>query len=161
MTTPPERTQRLAERLREAGLRVTGPRLAILGILERDATHPSAVRLFEYLRKTHPSLSLSTVYKTLEAFMVTGLCRRVGGDGSRLRVDGMTERHAHAACERCGEIFDVDCELHRLPPAPRELPGGHSVTGVRLEYDVVCARCQGSAASSPTESTNDAALEDG
>ncbi|GIX46257.1 MAG: transcriptional repressor [Candidatus Tectimicrobiota bacterium] len=129
-------------RLRRAGLRVTGPRLAILAALEQDPSHPTAERLYERLRPHHPSLSLSTVYETLETFIRTGLCRRVHDGSGRLRVDGTTADHDHAVCRECGTIFDVSREVFPLPAPPTRLPDGLEVTAVRVEYEVICAACR-------------------
>ena len=67
------------ERLRGVGLKATGPRVMLLVALKQDRSHPTAEQLYENLRLAHPSLSLSTVYQTLDAFIRTGLCRRVSG----------------------------------------------------------------------------------
>ena len=80
-------SQRVA-RLHRVGLKATGPRMVILSALEQDHGHPTAEQLYETLRQEHPSLSLSTIYQTLDVFIRTGLCRRVSGPGDRLRVDG-------------------------------------------------------------------------
>ncbi len=133
--------ERRAERLREAGLRVTAPRLAILGALEADRSHPNAEQLYAALRDGHPSLSLSTVYKTLEAFLRAGLVRRVATDGS-LRVDGVLKEHDHAYCRACARVFDVDRRHFESAEAPVRLPQGLAVQGFRIEYDVVCATCR-------------------
>jgi Fe2+ or Zn2+ uptake regulation protein len=130
-----------AERLRARGVKVTGPRLAILGLLERNRTHPSAEAVFAALRPEHPSLSLSTVYKTLDVFIRAGLCRHVTGEGVPLRVDGTLFPHDHASCRTCGAIFDVAAGVVEHPTPPARLPGGLTVTGLRVEYDVVCAAC--------------------
>jgi Fur family peroxide stress response transcriptional regulator len=156
MTAHDTHTLELAERLRKAGLKATGPRLAILGALERDESHPTAEQLFESLQLAHPSLSLSTVYKTLETFLRADLCRRVVGDGSRLRVDGIVECHDHALCRSCGRVFDVQRDLYPLPPPPASLPEGLRVTGVRVEYDVECSDCTRS--SSPGQINGDHAV---
>ncbi len=134
--------QRQAERLRRVGLRVTAPRLAILRALERDHSHPTPEQIYETLRRDYPSLSLSTVYETLEAFIRTGLCRRVHGASGRLRVDGTAQDHDHAVCRECGKIFDVSREFLPLPPPPAQLPNGLQVTGVRVEYEVICPACR-------------------
>ncbi len=146
MTAEPS-TTRLAARLRSAGVRVTAPRVAILGVLGRDPNHPTAEQVYGALKLDHPSLSLSTVYKTLELFLGRGLCRRVAGDGTRLRVDGIADDHDHAVCLGCGQIFDVERRLRRMAAPPNTLPGGLSVNAVRVEYDVVCAACRGEAGS--------------
>jgi Fe2+ or Zn2+ uptake regulation protein len=132
-----------AERLREAGLKATGPRLAILAALERDRCHPGAEQIHAMLADSHPSLSLSTVYSTLEAFVRAGLIRRVNGSDGRLRVDGTREDHDHAVCRSCGTIFDVARSCYPLPQAPDCLPSGLDVVGVRVEYEVICDDCRG------------------
>jgi len=113
-------------RLHRAGLKATGPRMVILSALEQDHAHPTAEQLYETLRQDHPSLSLSTVYQTLDVFIRTGLCRRVSGPGDRL----------------CGAIFDVDRDQLQLPTPPGRLSNGLMVTGIRFEYEVICRSCQ-------------------
>jgi Fe2+ or Zn2+ uptake regulation protein len=129
------------ERLRQVGLKATGPRVMMLAVLEQDRSHPTAEQLYALLRPHHPSLSLSTVYQTLDAFIRTGLCRRVSDTGDRLRVDGTPQDHDHAICRMCGTIFDVDRQLFPRPAPPDQLPYGLTVTGLRVEYDVICTSC--------------------
>jgi Fe2+ or Zn2+ uptake regulation protein len=134
-------SQRVA-RLHRAGLKATGPRMMILAALEQDNSHPTAEYLYDTLRRDLPSLSLSTVYQTLDVFIRTGLCRRVSGLGDRLRVDGTPQDHDHAVCRLCGAIFDVDRDQVQLPIPPGYLSNGLMVTGIRFEYEVICASCQ-------------------
>ena len=131
-----------AERLRAAGLKVTGSRVAILDAVERNCHHPSAEDIYQELVKSHPSLSLSTVYGTLSAFVRAGLVRKLSEVDGRLRVDGTKTPHDHAICRMCGAIFDVEPGLNTVPTPPSELPGGLVVLDVRVEYDVVCTKCK-------------------
>ncbi len=94
------------------------------------------------LRQDHPSLSLSTIYQTLDVFIRTGLCRRVSGPGDQLRMDGTPQDHDHAVCRLCVAIFDVDREQVQLPIPPAQLSNGLMVTGIRFEYEVICTACQ-------------------
>jgi Fe2+ or Zn2+ uptake regulation protein len=116
--------------------------LAILAALERDRSHPSAEQVHALLGASQPSLSLSTVYSTLEAFVRAGLIRRVNAGDGRLRVDGTLEDHDHAVCHGCGTIFDVRRSCYPLPKAPVRLPRGLDVVGVRVEYEVICPACR-------------------
>jgi len=134
------------ERLRRAGLRATGSRLAILTALEEDRRHPTAEMIHETLQTTFPSLSLSTVYATLETFVRLGLLRRVSPQGGRLRVDGTTDDHDHAVCRTCGAVFDVDRGHLPRPATPDRLPEGLTVLNVHIEYEVVCPDCAGAPA---------------
>jgi Fe2+ or Zn2+ uptake regulation protein len=120
--------------------------MLILAALEHDQNHPTAEQLFERLRQDYPSLSLSTVYQTLDAFLRAGLCRRVTGAGERLRVDGTPQDHDHAVCRDCGAIFDIERRLFPLPMPPSQLPYDLMVTGLRLEYEVICTTCRGTSA---------------
>ena len=129
-------------RLHRAGLKATGPRVRILTALEHDHSHPTAEQLFETLRPDYPTLSLSTIYQTLDAFIRAGLCRRIAGAGDRMRVDGTPQDHDHAICRTCGTIFDVDRQQFPLPTPPAQLPNGLMVTGLRLEYEVICGTCR-------------------
>jgi len=135
-------TTDVAARLRDAGLRATAPRVAVLAELERNRSHPNPIEIHRLLRGRHPSLSLSTVYLTVDAFASAGLLRRIPARDGRLRVDGVVEAHDHAVCRRCGEVFDLPVPARTPPAAPRGLPTGTRVLGVRIEYDVLCARCQ-------------------
>jgi Fe2+ or Zn2+ uptake regulation protein len=116
--------------------------MLILEALENDCNHPTAEQIHEKLRKDYPSLSLSTVYQTLDAFIRNGLCRRITGAGDRIRVDGTPQNHDHAICNTCGQIFDIDRQVFPLPAPPSRLPNGLTVTGLRLEYEVICAACR-------------------
>ena len=132
----------IAERLRRAKLRVTGPRLAMLAELGRNRAHPNACGLHRLLRARHRSLSVSTVYLNLEAFIRAGLVRRLPGRDGRMRVDGTVLDHDHAVCRDCGDVFDVP--RFRMPARQRPpvLPRGLKVLHARMEYEVLCARCQ-------------------
>lgn len=136
-------TDRQAQRLRDAGLRVTAARVAILAELAGDPGHPGAEELFAALRPRHPSLSLSTVYHTLETLLRAGLIRRAPAGTGRLRVDGTADDHDHAVCRSCGAIFDVDRGRLPRPRLPRKLPDGQAVEGIRIEYLVRCTACRG------------------
>lgn len=136
--------------LREADLRVTGPRVLILSALRADRAHPTPEQLHDSLRGDYPSLSLSTVYQTLETFQNAGLCRRVTTRDGRLRVDGTAHDHDHAVCRACGRIFDVERTATPDVRPPSTLPDGTRVLAVRLEYDVLCTGCADPA--SPAES---------
>ncbi|MEZ4867344.1 MAG: Fur family transcriptional regulator [Caldilineaceae bacterium] len=132
----------LAERLRAAGLKVTGPRVAILDAVERNSHHPSAEDIYQELAESHPSLSLSTVYGALSAFVRAGLVRKLSEVDGRLRVDGTKTPHDHAICRMCGAIFDIEPDPNSVPTPPTGLPDGLAVLDVRVEYDVVCAQCK-------------------
>lgn len=114
----------------------------ILEAIGNNCHHPTVEQIHASLLDHHPSLSLSTVYETLDVFIRNGLCRRITGAGDCMRVDGTPQDHDHAICWVCRAIFDIDQQWFPLPAPPTRLPNGLLVKGLRLEYDVICTACR-------------------
>ena len=70
--------------------RRTPQRLAIMKFLEGNTSHPSAEQVHSALHKSFPTLSLATVYNTLEALKAQGAICEVVGDGHKKRFDPAT-----------------------------------------------------------------------
>jgi Fur family peroxide stress response transcriptional regulator len=132
----------MAEQLHRVGLKATVPRIVILEMLEHDHSHPTVEQLYERLLQTHPSLSLSTVYQTLDTFLRAGLCHWVPGRDGRLRVEAASHRHDHAVCRICRTLFDIERAEFATVSPPAQLPHGLLVTDWRIEYEVICRTCQ-------------------
>src|SRR5256884_781090 len=94
-------------RCRTAGLAVTPQRLAIFRRLAATDRHPSAEELHAAVRREMPTLSLATVYKTLDALAGIGAVRPVSRLGARGRWDANLEPHHHLVCTSCGAVTDV------------------------------------------------------
>lgn len=132
--------QDAAQTLRDAGLKATPQRIAILRALDGDETHPTAQELYDRLREEFPTLSVATVYNTLSA--LTRMSRCVPLElGGPVRFDPNVTAHDHAVCERCGRIRDVD--LQQLQPSAADTTGlsGFEVLRVERIYRGFCAQC--------------------
>jgi Fe2+ or Zn2+ uptake regulation protein len=101
--------QEVAERLRQAGLKLTAQRLAIVRCIVGDETHPTAQELFDRLRPTFPTMSFATVYNTLAALTSVGACQPVQFGGPT-RFDPNVAPHDHFVCEQCGCVRDVQAQ---------------------------------------------------
>ena len=142
---PPEQ---VAEELRRQGLRVTAPRMAVCRFLHSNQDHPTAEAIWQVLRVEHPGLSLSTVYKTLEALAAMGEIHAIrnAGDG-RLHFDPHTGPHHHAVCRACGRIQDVAPTLvvqlgQRLAKDQTQTDlEGFVVDGHQIVYTGRCGDC--------------------
>ena len=105
----------LKEALGNAGLKATHQRLVIYQYLMASQQHPTAEDIFEYIRSGNPSISLGTVYKTLETLVEYQLVRRVPVAENKMRYDARMEAHSHIYCTNTGEIIDFqDPELELL-----------------------------------------------
>ena len=100
MTDPA--TQDLAATLRAHGLSPSAPRLAILRWLLDHPEHPTIDEIYRALHPTMRSLSRTTVYNVLHAFVGHGLAAKVRTEDLELRYDGCAAPHAHFKCTRCG-----------------------------------------------------------
>jgi Fur family peroxide stress response transcriptional regulator len=138
----------LTENLRNAGLRLTPQRLAICQLLINNEEHPSAQQLFEQLRPQYPSLSLTTVYNTLEALVGLGAIHNLGNDVSgTIRYDAKTTPHANLICTSCNRIIDYhSVHVQTLTDEVKE-QSGYQITGARVLYYGLCDACQNKALS--------------
>ena len=66
-----------AQMLREKGLKVTPQRIAVYNMLCHTVEHPNAEMIYKTLEPDHPTMSLATVYKTLDAFKHLGLVQEL------------------------------------------------------------------------------------
>jgi len=79
----------------EKGLKMTIQRLAILEYLINTKTHPSAEMVYKYLQKKYPTITLSTVYNTLETLVKKGIIKKIPTFSGISRYDADTTPHIH------------------------------------------------------------------
>lgn len=100
----------LVETLKEHNLKATPQRLVIMQVLAESHEHPTAEQLFEKVQTSHPTISLGTIYKTLETLHDAGLAQKVNVADSAQRWDANLEPHHHIVCSDTGEIIDFKDE---------------------------------------------------
>jgi Fur family peroxide stress response transcriptional regulator len=97
------------------GFKTTSQRVVIYKSLIGSFSHPSAESIFESISKEHPSISLGTVYKTLDLFVEKELANKVPSKGGFSRYDGNIESHSHIYISSTNEIVDfMDDELEYM-----------------------------------------------
>jgi Fur family transcriptional regulator, stress-responsive regulator len=133
--------QRLIEKLRARGMRVTSQRLLIHRTLCANARHMTAEQVLDAVSRALPGVSLPTVYATLELLEELGLARRLATGGGAVLFDPRVEPHAHAVCRRCGAAADLDA----LPAPTRALSDAKRTGFVPDHAQLViwglCRRC--------------------
>jgi Fur family ferric uptake transcriptional regulator len=128
--------------LRDAGLRVTAPRLALLRALE-EYDHPSVDDLVGIVRDRIGTVSTQAVYDALDAFVRAGLTRRIEPAGSPARFESRVgDNHHHVVCRHCGATADVDCAVGRRPCLTPKEAHGFVVDEAEVTYWGVCPGCQ-------------------
>lgn len=130
----------LVKRCQDNGLVVTEQRLAIFRALLTSVDHPSPEMLHKRVRKAMPSLSLATIYKTLDSLEELGLIEEVSPVGDVKRYDGNHRKHHHLVCVECKSVTDFyDDRYDSLTPAKIN---GFVPQALMVQIKGVCADCR-------------------
>ena len=104
-----------ADRLRNADLRVTRPRVAVLEVVDANP-HADTETIFSAVRVGLPDVSRQAVYDVLNALTTVGLVRRIQPLGMVARYESRVgDNHHHVVCRSCGIIADIDCAVGDAP----------------------------------------------
>ena len=134
-------TSELAPLLREAGLRVTRQRLAVLTAV-RGHPHADTETILGAVRSELPSVSHQAVYDVLRALTDAGLVRRIQPAGSVARYEARVgDNHHHLVCRSCGTITDVDCAVGETPCLVASHDHGFAIDEAEVTYWGLCPRC--------------------
>ena len=131
----------LSELLRESDLRVTRPRVAVLGAVY-DLPHASTDMLIEAVRVDLPEVSHQAVYDSLHTLTAAGLIRRIQPSGSVARYESrIGDNHHHLICRTCGSIADVDCAVGHTPCLTASNDHGYVIDEAEVVYWGTCPGC--------------------
>ncbi|MBU1700210.1 MAG: transcriptional repressor [Candidatus Eisenbacteria bacterium] len=122
-------------------LRRSRQREAILEALRSSRTHPTAVELYERVRRRLPKVSLGTVYRNLDLLARNGMIGRLDTGSGQARFDGETERHHHVRCVICGRVDDVHPSLVESMGGELKNLAGQEILGIRIEFAGLCSSC--------------------
>ncbi|KPL83960.1 hypothetical protein SE15_01775 [Thermanaerothrix daxensis] len=133
----------LLDSLRKAGLRLTPQRQAICELLAESREHPTAAMIYETLKPRFPSLSLATVYNTLEVLVRLGAVNVLGNAGDGMaHYDADTDPHINLACVSCHKIVDFPSQYVQFLDEEISATSGYRVLGARVLYYGLCPECQ-------------------
>ena len=120
--------------LREAGVRITRPRRVILNVLAETADHPDALGIFERASRIDPSISLSTVYRTMKLLQSHGAIRRHAFEGGPSRFEEAGgDHHDHLIDVETGDVIEFKSD--RIEELQR-------IVAEQLGYDLVHHRLE-------------------
>ncbi|WP_427113817.1 Fur family transcriptional regulator [Megasphaera sueciensis] len=131
----------ITEVLREHGYKVTPQRLAVYEVIDQNKTHPNAEAIYKELQPRYPSMSLATVYKTMEIFAKIGIVQILQCEEESHRYDFNVSPHAHIRCTICNRVDDVDVNMEELKRQAAD-ETKYKVNGIGVSFTGVCAECQ-------------------
>ena len=132
----------LERAVRDAGLRVTRPRLAVLEAVQSEP-HLDTKALIAAARARLGAVSHQAVYDVLRALVDTGLVRRIEPQGSDARYETRVgDNHHHVVCRDCGAIADVDCAVGHSPCLTPSDDRGFVVDEAEVVFWGRCSTCR-------------------
>jgi Fur family ferric uptake transcriptional regulator len=134
-------TVEIRQMLREAALRVTRPRVAVLGAVHAHP-HADTESIISAVRGDGPKVSHQAVYDSLRALTEAGLVRRIQPAGSVARYEARVgDNHHHIVCRSCGTIADADCATGEAPCMTASDDRGFSIDEAEVTYWGLCPDC--------------------
>ena len=126
-------------------LSVTAPRIAIVKTLFKEIKPISVADLHKILVKELPKINSTSIYRTLEALVKSGVVSRINTGktySSYEMIDGRKHHH-HIICNKCGDMEDVEMcpvrssvELYGNQTRKFKVIQSHS-----LEFFGLCTKC--------------------
>jgi Fur family ferric uptake transcriptional regulator len=130
--------------LREAGLRVTRQRLAVLSAVH-DLPHADTDAIIVAARALLGSVSHQAVYDVLRTLTDSRLLRRIQPAGSVARYEARVgDNHHHVVCRSCGAIADVDCAVGEAPCLVASDDAAYEIDEAEVVYWGRCTACRAS-----------------
>jgi Fur family peroxide stress response transcriptional regulator len=127
--------------LRKKGYKATSQRIAICHLALSSREHPTAQKIYRDVKRLHPTVSLATVYKTLQVLRELRLVQELAFPQEETRFDSNAAPHVNTVCLRCGSISDVNVQVLRNVVARAVSRIRFTVTGQRFDVYGVCDKC--------------------
>ena len=129
----------LTELFRSRGLKVTPQRQCIFRVLHDNGVHPTAEAVHAAASAEMPTISLKTVYQTLNDLAGMGEIQQLDlGTGSS-RFDPNTDGHHHLVCNGCGKVRDL--YLSQRVRVPADQLGGFTIDSTEVVIRGLCDEC--------------------
>jgi Fur family peroxide stress response transcriptional regulator len=131
-------TSYYAKILSEKGLKASHQRIMVLDYLDSHRCHPTADMILSALKQDMPTLSKSTVYKTLNAFVDANLLREITIEDNEIRYEYNLMDHGHFKCESCGQVYDFTIDFGLLKTKDLD---GFQINDRNIYFKGVCKSC--------------------
>jgi Fur family peroxide stress response transcriptional regulator len=134
--------EQLRKHFQHRRLKFTSQRHAIYRALASSVAHPSVEDLYSAVKRSHPTLSMNTVYNTLDTLKEIGIASEISLWHDKARFDANQTTHHHLVCLHCKKIEDLhDNVLDELALSPKA-KHQYRIVGYRVEFHGYCSDCK-------------------
>ncbi|MFY9234358.1 MAG: Fur family transcriptional regulator [Fimbriimonadaceae bacterium] len=136
---------RCLKELRNAGYRITMPRVQVIRALGDSLTALSAYEIHEKIISSRGKIDVVSVYRILNTLLEVGLIHHIGVvDGYfPSRLQGARGKSQHLVCDKCGNVMETRVPL-TLIDAANDHAAKTNFTAEKIKIEVVgkCSNCQ-------------------
>ncbi|HSD58131.1 MAG TPA: Fur family transcriptional regulator [Methanotrichaceae archaeon] len=150
MDDPQKLDASVIKALRGKGYKATPQRIAIGRFALRSKDHPTAQRIYGEVKRIYPTVSLATVYKTIQILKEVGLIHELNLSQGQTRFDPDTHPHIHLICLGCGSIMDWEEPMVSEIMA-KVAAANFSATGQSFDVYGYCQSCERTAKSAASK----------
>ncbi len=131
----------LIKELKSNSCKITPQRIAVYQTIKDSVDHPNAEAVFKKLYPAYPTMSLATVYKSLELFSKLGLVQVINIGENSFRYDGRIEDHQHIICTHCSKIEDLNNSIFEDLPSKVADTSNYHINKQQLCFYGICSDC--------------------
>jgi len=133
----------IIERLKENGVTLTPQRMAVAEFLSGNRNHPTVDEIHRAIQNIYPTISLATVYSTLELLKELGEIQELSiRKRGKACFDPNPDIHHHLLCRKCGKIVDIEFDHPSdCPIMAKENINGCKVEEIQAYLYGICSEC--------------------
>ncbi|CDE91816.1 TPA: transcriptional repressor [Candidatus Gastranaerophilales bacterium HUM_6] len=114
----------------------------ILDTLSKNAIHPTAEALLEFLKRNDSNVGMTTLYRNLNQLADAGLIKKIDGLEPSAHFDHNTFEHYHFICEKCKKVYDIPSSVAPDLVKNTTEATGFDITSHDIVFHGICSECK-------------------
>jgi Fur family peroxide stress response transcriptional regulator len=141
MIHTPSRYEQLLASLRQSHYRMTPQRMALVRLIASSEGHPSAAQLYARIKRQFPTMSMATVYKTLDLLKEWGQVLEIDLRDDSHYDGNRPQPHPHLICIKCNKIVDGEADFDPSVIRKLEWASGYKILRSQVSFYGLCPDC--------------------
>lgn len=114
----------------------------ILDTLSKNAIHPTAEALLEFLKRDDSNVGMTTLYRNLNQLADAGLIKKIDGLEPSAHFDHNNFEHYHFICEKCKKVYDIPSSVAPDLVKNTTEATGFDITSHDIVFHGICSECK-------------------